>query len=119
DGSLGEIGRPEDVTDLVADRVGQVSGGHQLEARGRQAGLLAQLPVRRRLGRLRLRTASFRDLPRVRIEGITILPDQPDPALAVDRQDAHGPVLEVDHAVDARQAVPADYLVLARGHPRV
>ena len=48
-----------------------------------------------------------------------MLSDEPDPALVVHRQDADGPVLEVDDAVDAGMTVGPEDLVLADADPRV
>ena len=77
-GALGQNGRAVDVGDLVADRVGQVRRGDQLELTRDQAGLLAELAVRRLLERLGLGTSAFGDFPGISLEGIAVLPDEPD-----------------------------------------
>ncbi len=81
-GAFGQLGRPEQVGDLVADRVGQVRRGDELEPAGDEPGLLAELAERRRLGSLGLGASAFGDLPRVGVERVAVLADEPDAARA-------------------------------------
>ena len=65
-----------------------------------------------RAGRPRARVspvghAALRDLPRVLVERVAVLPDEQDPVLVVEDQDAGREVGEVDDAVDARARRPA------------
>ena len=70
-------------------------------------------------GDLALGAAPLGDLPGIAVERVAVLADEPDAPVVVDGQDADGPVLEVDDAVDPRLAVGPDDLVLADGDPGV
>ena len=121
-GSLGpglELGRAEDIGQLVAHRVGEVRGAQELEVSRDQAGLLAELAPGRLLGRLVAMAPALGDLPRVAVERVAILPDEPDAPPIVDGEDADRPVLEMDHAVDPRLAVGPEDLVFPQSDPGI
>src|SRR5262249_19896683 len=62
---------------------------------------------------------ALRDLPRVDVERVAILPDQKDAVFRIARQDAYRAVLEVHDAVDARFAVGPLHVVVLQGDPVV
>ena len=102
-----QAGRQVEERDLVGDRVRELDAG-ELAPLGRlEAGLLAELALRAVERVLAVRHAALRDLPRVAVERVAVLPDQDDPVLVVDRDDAGGDVREVDDAVDPGAAVRA------------
>src|ERR1700677_3710812 len=94
-------------------------GSHQFDAPSRETCFLTQLSSRGRLRRFGLGASPFGDLPRIYSQRIAVLTHQPDGPVVLDRQDTDGPVLELDHAVDARQAVRAQHLVFANPDPWV
>ena len=85
----------------------------------RHPGLLDELAPGTLERRLARGHAALRDLPGVLVERVAVLPDEEDPVLVVEDEDAGREVGEVDDAVDARLAVRPGDLVVPDRDPRV
>ena len=105
---------------LVGDRVGQVCPAELAPLAAGIAGFLRQLAPSR-VDRLQLQVAAaLWDLPRVSIRGVAVLADQQDAVMhLVQRDHAHGHVLEMNNAVDPGSAVGSDHVVVIQLDPRV
>src|SRR3954469_8822743 len=85
---------------------------------GFEAGLFPQLALRSAQRFFAFRAASFRYLPRVLLQRVTILADEIN-VIILNRQNADGDVLVVHHAEHTWLAVGTDDLILTHGDPRI
>ena len=116
---VGQAGREEQDGELVGDAVREVDAGELAPVARLDARLLAELAFRAVERGLAGGHAALRDLPRVGIERVAMLPDEQDAVVVVEDEDARREVREMDDAVDARRAVGAGHIVVPEGEPRV
>ena len=102
-----EPGREEPHRALVGHGVRKVRLPESVPAFCFQPGLLLELALGGAQGLLALRAAAFRDLPRVHLQRVAVLPDEVD-VVVFDGEDPDGDVLVVHDAVDARLTVRAE-----------
>src|SRR5262245_4920958 len=95
--------------------------GHaqRLPFAGAEAGLFEQFALGGSERFFSFRAAALRDFPRITPDDVTILTDQVDITLFIQRNDSRGFVLEVNDTIDAGRAIGPDHLVFTHVDPWV